>query len=520
MIEAPGTERPFRWDLPERFNFAGDALAARAAEQPLSPAIVWRGRDDREIRISYAEAAAQVAGTAASLLAAGLRPGDRVLVLLPRVPEWHIAMTACMHAGIVPVPSVWMLSAEEIAHRVAAAGIVGAITAAAGIEKFRTCADRLPHRFCVDADLTGWPWLRPGAGSCPPEPMPIDRPALAYFTSGSTGAPKAVIHAARGVLARCWQPWRWLGLGRGDLVWATTDTGWTKAATTQLFGAWYHGATAFMHEAPSPEIVVREVARYGITHLCLSATEIRRILLSGADGAAFSSLRLTVSAGEAVTADLFERWRALTGSELVGGYGQTETPMMLCARPGDSGRDPGMGQPFPGNRIALVDEAGDAVAPGTPGIIGVDRRHPGLMLGYLVDGRLTEGGSLRGDWYLTEDQAEQRADGTFAFVGRSDDVINTAGYRVGPFEVEQALSRHPAVAECAVVPAPDADRGEIIKAVIVVRAGVAASPALAAELQAFVKSQIAPFKYPRRVEFRDSLPKTATGKVLRRALRG
>ena len=520
MSDAQGTEATFRWELPEQFNFAGDVLARRAAEQPLSPAIIWRGRDDREVRISYAEAAQKAAATAAVLLATGLRAGDRVLVLLPRVPDWHIVMAACLHAGIVPVPSVWMLSAEEIAHRVAAAGIAGAITAAAGVAKFAACDDRLSHRFCVDADLPGWPRLEPGSATCPPEPMPIDRAALAYFTSGSTGAPKAVIHAARGVLVRCWQPWRWLGLGPGDRVWATTDTGWTKAATTQLFGAWYHGATAFMHEAPSPEIVAREVARHGITHLCLSATEIRRILLSGPDGAAFASLRLTVSAGEAVTADLFERWRALTGSELVGGYGQTETPMMLCARPGDSGRDPGMGQPFPGNRIRLIDEAGQAVPAGTPGIIGVDRRHPGLMLGYLVEGRMTDGGSMQGEWYLTQDHAQTRPDGNLGFVGRSDDVINTAGYRVGPFDVEQALSRHPAVAECAVVPAPDPDRGEIIKAVIVVRAGFVPSPRLASELQNFVKSQIAPFKYPRRVEFRDSLPKTATGKVLRRALRG
>jgi len=514
---------PFTWTLPDTFNFGIDVVDAWAQRTPTATALIAVSRNGSERRLSFAEIAARSSRLAAGLLGAGLHRGDRVMLLLPRVPQWHVAMVACFKAGLVPVPCVSMLTSADIAYRLHHGEIKGVIAHQSLVAKFAS----------IDAPLTCC--VSVGGGAPPdwhvyedlverevsfrPESIARDDPSIFYFTSGSTGDPKGVVHAARSTLVRCWQPWRWLGLKPGDIVWPTTDMGWTKAATSSLFGPWYHGATTIVHESPNTDSVLEVIAEYGVTCLCVSATELRRLVARTRPAVFPRSLRLTISAGEAVTADLFEKWHAFSGTPLVAGYGQTETPMVMATPPDHPGMAETMGIPFPGNDIALVDENGCPVRTGCPGVIAVRRDNPGLMLGYWsVDG-LNDGGTIRGEWYLTNDRAVCGPDGLFRFLGRADDVINASGYRIGPTEVENALLRHPAVRECAVVPSPDAERGEVVKAYIILNEAYVPSPELKSMLQQHVKSCIAPYKYPRRIEFVSEMPKNVSGKILRRVLK-
>jgi acyl-coenzyme A synthetase/AMP-(fatty) acid ligase len=516
------TTEPFEWRLPPSFNFGTDVVDRAASVWPARDAIVALDAEGEERRFTFAQVAGLTDRLAAALVRRGLARGDRVIVILPRVPEWHLAMIACLKAGIIPIPCVTMLSAAEVEYRLRHAGAAGIVASSADAAKLDGATGAVRCRISVGA-APGWAnldeLLTEPAQSFRPAEMKASDPAILWYTSGSSGSPKAVLHASQSLLVRSWQPWRWLRLAPGEVVWATTDMGWTKAATSLLFGTFYHGATAFLVERPVTMEIPSLVARHGISFLCLSATELRRLVENPSVRGTIPTLRLAVSAGEAVTADLFEKWMRYAGTPLVGGYGQTETPMMIAVPPGRPDLGATMGVPFPGNTLAVVDETGAPVQPGESGIIAVRRDNPGLMLGYWNDGRIGLDATIRGEWYLTNDRAVLQQDGRMRFIGRADDVINSSGYRIGPSEVENALLTHPAVSGCAVVASPDRERGEVVKAYIVLHPAFGASGKLASELQRHVKAAIAPYKYPRKIEFVDTLPMTATGKVLRRALR-
>lgn len=507
--------------VPDRFNFASDVVYQITERRPTATAVIAVDAAGRLERWSFERVTRDARGLAASLSAAGLRPGDRVLVLMPRVAEWQVAMLACLHLGLVPVPCVTQVSVDEVGYRIARSGSIAAITDRRFLDKFASANDLLRVRLSRGGG-DGWEDLanatRNAASPPPPAAMSADAPALMYFTSGSSGPPKPVLHAARGLYVRSRQPWAQLGIADGDVIWTTSDTGWTRAASCLLFGAWMNGATAVMHDGATDAVAKLDALEsLGVTCFGAVATELRLIMAQAAPRP-LPALRFTLSAGEAMTAELADRWQAFSGAPLLVGYGQTETPTATLTAPDAEPLNGMIGSPMEGNNVTVVDDAGIEVPPGTAGQIAFDRSDAGLMLGYWDDGAWTLP-VRHGRWYLTGDTGYRGTDGNIFFVGRDDDIISSGGYRIGPTEVENALMAHPAVAECAVAASPDALRGEVVKGFVVLREGHAPSDGLATALQQHVKQVIAPYKYPRRIDFVEVLPRTASGKLSRRLLR-
>ena len=501
------------------FNFAADVAYRRARETPGATAVLFIDRQGRVETWTFERIAREAQRLAAGLARAGLEKGDRVLIMMSRVPQWQVAMTACLHLGLVPVPCVTQASPAEMVYRGQKCGARGAIADSAFAQRLAGLDLRAKVSHGKVAGWLDFDALVAAAVEAPPTAsMAADDPALMYFTSGSSGPPKAVLHAARGVLVRSWQPWHQLDLRAGDLIWTSSDTGWTRAGSVLLFGAWMHGAVPLMVEAPpEPAERLELLEKYRINCFGAVSTELRLIMAQGARRA-LPHLRWTLSAGEAMTAELAERWRAFAGSPLHVGYGQSETPTATLTDPGSPSQNGMIGKPMEDNRVTIVDDAGNECPPGTEGHLAFGANDPGLMLGYWTKDRLVLE-LLAGKWHLTGDCGYRDADGNLYFVGREDDIISSSGYRIGPTEVENALMQHAAVAECAVIASPDPMRGEVVKAFVVVREGYAAGDALAAELQACVKQLIAPYKYPRKIEFIPTLPRTVSGKIQRRALR-
>ena len=513
----------FRWALPATFNFGGDVVDARAVEADKT-ALIWCDAAGAERRFTFAEIGA-LGNRFANLLAdRGIVQGDRVIVMLPRIPEWQIAMVGCFKLGAVPIPCVGMLTAKDIAYRVAHSGARAAVTTADNTAKFDGLA--LDARFAVGA-AAGWTEVASGLDGSDdrfaPATIGIDDPAIMYYTSGSTGAPKGVVHAARALFAWRVSAWYWNDLHADDVMWCTADTGWSKAGTSILFGPWSCGSTVLFHDGPFD--AARRfalMAKYGVTVFCAAATELRLLIREDLSGHDLSALRLAISAGESVNPEIVERWRDLTGVPLLDGYGQTETLMTVLNYPAMPVKPGAMGRPLPGTSVLVLDDDHRPAATGTPGHIAFRLPSPQFMLGYWQEPERTREGIVAvgpDEYFLTGDMAVMDEDGYLFYHGRSDDVINSAGYRIGPLEVENALMEHPAVQECAAVASPDPERGEVVKAFVVLVPGRAPSDDLAVDLQAHAKRVTAPYKYPRKIAFVNDLPKTPTGKIRRRHLR-
>jgi len=514
----------FRWELPATFNFGRDVLDAWAKERPDHWALLWSDAEGRERRFTFADMARLTDRMGRALADAGIGKGDRVLIMLPRVPEWQIAMVGALKIGAVPVPCIEMLTRKDVAYRLKNAGVSAVVASQSQVEKFAG-AD-LEARFVVGR-AEGWtslgPVLESGAAALEPAEVGIDEPAILYYTSGSTGEPKGVTHAASSLFAWRVSAWYWLDLHADDVMWCTADTGWSKAGTSILFGPWSCGSSVVFHDGPFDAARRFEILeRCGVTVFCAAATELRRLVLQDVAGRDLSHLRLTVSAGEQVNPEIVQAWRRLTGVPLLDGYGQTETLMTVLNYPALPVRPGSMGKPLPGTEVLVLDEAGRPVTSGAPGELVIRLPNPQVMLHYWQDPERTRSVQVEveGARYIrTSDRVRMDADGYLYHEGRSDDVINSAGYRIGPMEVENALAEHPAVAESAAVASPDPDRGEVVKAFVVLKPGHAGDPALVEALQAHCKQVTGPYKYPRRIAFVDDLPKTPTGKIRRKELR-
>ncbi|MBP7615487.1 MAG: AMP-binding protein [Steroidobacteraceae bacterium] len=515
----------FEWQLTDTFNFGRDVVDAIAHSEPGKLALIWCDQSGREQRFTFGDISRRSSQLAAFLTAEGIRRGDRVLVMLPRLPHWQIAMVGCLKLGAVPIPCIEMLTARDVRYRVGKAQAVAAITTTTSTDKFADSTG-LRVRMAVGG-APGWQDFDRALDAQPTDfvcaDTGIEDAAVIYFTSGSTGLPKGVTHASRALY--CWRGSArdWLDLGRDDLMWCTADTGWSKAGTSILFGPWSQGAAVLFYDGRFDAAErLRLIAHYGVTVFCGAATEFRHLVNEDLQGVDLGRLRLAVSAGESVNPEITRRWQELTGIALREAYGQTETLMTVGNAVGQPTREGSMGRPLCGCRVAVLDPEGRPMPPGERGQLALALPNPQLMLGYWAEPERTARAFSSHEgvkYFLTGDLAHMDEEGYLYYDGRVDDIIGSAGYRIGPIEVENALQEHPAVTECAVIGSPDAERGEIVKAFVVLRNGFAPSEALKLELQEHVKQATAPYKYPRAIEFTTELPKSAAGKLLRRVLR-
>jgi acyl-coenzyme A synthetase/AMP-(fatty) acid ligase len=534
MRDYESARRSFRLEVPERFNFARDVVDRWAARRPDKVALVTVDREGGPSRtFTFLDLSRWSNRVASFLQAAGVRKGDRVSILLPRIPEWHAVMLGCFKVGAIPMPGTPLLTARDLQYRVSRADASVAITDEMGTAKYDEVADACPTlttRIVVGGGGAGWLSFEDGverASDATPdvEPTRADDPLLIYFTSGTTSYPKMVLHthASYGIgheiTARFWQD-----LHETDLHWTVSDTGWAKAAWGKLFGQWRMGAAVFLWDLrgkPDYELMLRLIGEHGVTTFCAPPTILRSFIQLDLGRHDWSGLRHCVSAGEPLNPEVIQTWHEATGLTILDGYGQTETVNVLAnylcldVRPGSTGK------PTPGFDVRVVDDGGEVLAPGEEGHIAIrvrPERPVGLFREYWRDPEATRD-AFRGDWYFTGDLATMDEDGYFWFVGRDDDVIKSSAYRIGPFEVESALVEHAAVAEAAVIGKPDPARGQIVKAFVVLSPGFDGSPELARTLQDHVKRVTAPYKYPREIEFVSELPKTISGKIRRVELR-
>jgi acetyl-CoA synthetase/medium-chain acyl-CoA synthetase len=520
----------FRWDVPDAFNFGRDVVDRLAAGPP-RPALFWRDASGRERRLGFAEVAGDSNRVAHLLGRLGVGRGDPVIVMLPRVPEWHVALVGVLKAAALAIPCSTILRPKDIAWRAGHSRAVAVITGAEQTAAVDAVAAEIPslrHRLCLPEDggplRDGWTDLRAALEASPADASAqratrASDPALVYYTSGTTGPPKAVLHAHSYAFAQRYTARFWHGVREGERIWTTSDTGWAKAAYGVLFGPWSEAAEVVLfHGRFEPRAELEMLARVDPHVFCAPPTEYRMLVKEDLSRLRVARLRECVSAGEPLNPEVIRAWKQATGLTIRDGYGQTETILLVGNLPGMPVRPGSMGLPMPGHRVEVIGEDGRPLPAGEVGEIAVHGSPPSLFAGYWRD-PAASAACRRGEWYLTGDRAYRDPDGYFWFVGRDDDVIISAGYRIGPFEVESALVEHPDVVEAAAVAAPDPERGAIVKAFVVLRPGAAPDAALAARLQEHVKQVTAPYKYPRAIEFVDALPKTVSGKIRRVELR-
>jgi acyl-coenzyme A synthetase/AMP-(fatty) acid ligase len=519
--------RDFRWNTPAQFNFG--ATVDSFAAHPSRVALLWEDQSGNRSRLTFADIRNQSNRIANLLTGLGIRRGDPVMIVLPRLTMWQSVYIGALKAGAIVVPCVSMLREKDLVYRANHSGaraIIAGSDSADLVSDLRSQCPTLAQYLLVGAARTGWASIQEAMQSASPEFQPLDtrgdEPAICYYTSGTTKEPKAVVHGHAYTWAHQFTGSLWLGLKPGDRHWTTSDTGWAKAAYGVLFGPWMNGITTLMYNGRfEPKKQLELLKRYGITSFCAPPTEYRMLVKEDLASHQLPALRHCAGAGEPLNPEVIEIWRQHLGLLIHDGYGQTETALLAANLPGMAIRPGSMGRPFPGIELSIVDENLREVATGDTGQVAVrvrPEKPPSIMLEYWKNPD-ENAAAFQGDFYLTGDNAYCDADGYLWFVGRADDVIGSAGYRIGPFEVESALLEHPAVMESAVVASPDPDRGSIVKAFVRLKPGTERSEALATELQDHVKRITAPYKYPREIEFVDDLPKTVSGKIRRVELR-
>ncbi len=514
----------FRWHIPARFNIGVDCCD-KWADGSGRLALLHLHADGRADRLSF-DALKQASNRLANVLRAhGVHRGDRVAVLLPQVPDAAIAHLAIYKLGAIAVPLFQLFGEQALEFRLRDSGAVALITDATGLPKL----DNIRARLGALRLLLHTEGPAPGAldlaalaarasDDCVPVDTAADDPALIIYTSGTTGSPKGALHAHRTLLGHLpgVELPQELFPQPGDLYWTPADWAWIGGLLDVLLPSLHHGVPVLAHRMQKfdPDLAFALMARHGVRNAFIPPTALK--MLRGATPGPGLRLRSLGSGGETLGAELLDWGRATFGCAINEFYGQTECNLVVSscstlfpARPGWIGRA------VPGHEVAVLDADG---RPAQFGTIAVKRPDPVMFLGYWNNPAATAA-KFVGDWLLTGDQGESDGEGWFRFVGRDDDVITSAGYRIGPGEIEDCLLRHPGVANAAVIGLPDALRTEAVTAVVVPAPGAIAGPALARELQELVKSRLAAHAYPRQVVFQDALPLTATGKVMRGELR-
>ncbi|HEX2070888.1 MAG TPA: AMP-binding protein [Thermoleophilaceae bacterium] len=486
-------------------NFARDVVDAADPQRIALIAIDSAGGRSTYSFGQIADRAGTLAGT---LVASGVSRGDVVMTLIGNRPEWVHTMVACWRIGAVALPCTEQLRPADLRARVDVAGVRAIVVDERNGETLRAAlAGNVAGPRGAPVVLTVPDERLYESASAPAVDLAGDEPALIVFTSGTSGEPKPIRHGARNLRGQMLQAEHWYDARPGELAWCTAASGWSLSARNAFVAPWLRGAAALLHDARfDPAERLDTIEREGVNVLCMAPTEYRAIAKRTALRR-LPSLRHAVAAGEPLNPEIVERWRDEVGVEIHDGYGQTETGALTGMPLGEPLRPGAMGRPLPGIRVWLDQTASDSDG-GRVGELCVD---PATVPTFFLDGP-------PGEW-RTGDRVREDADGFLWFEGRVDDTIISAGYRIGPFEVESALVSHPAVAEAAAVAAPDEERGQVVRAVVVLRDGGEGSPELARELQEHVKQRTAPYKYPRIVEFADVLPKTPSGKIKRAELR-
>jgi acetyl-CoA synthetase len=520
----------FRWDVPPFYNIAAD-ICDRWADGSGRLALVHEKRDGRIDRYSFDDLQ-RLSHRAANLFAArGVGAGDRIGILLGQDPQTPIAHLAAYKLGAIAVPLFALFGPDALHYRLSDAGVKLLVTDAEGAAKVQRLRDTLPdlqHVFCIDAAPAGCEDFAAGlenaSEACVTRRTRAEDPALIIYTSGTTGNPKGALHAHRTVLGHL--PGVEMShdyLGRpGDVMWTPADWAWIGGLIDVLFPAWHHGLPVVAHRFDKfdPERAFDLMARHQVRNVFLPPTALK-MLRAVPDPASRWNLvlRSVASGGESLGAELLEWGRHALGLTINEFYGQTECNMVVSscaalfpARPG------AIGKAVAGHAVAIVDDDGQPVPADGHGHIAVRRPDPVMFVGYWNNETATRA-RFAGDWLITGDIGYGDGDGYIHFVGRNDDVITSAGYRIGPGPIEDCLLKHPAVRMAAVVGMPDPIRTEIVSAFVVLNDGYRSGDLLTAQLQDHVRHRLAAHEYPRRITYLDSLPLTATGKIIRRQLR-
>jgi acetyl-CoA synthetase len=522
----------FRIQVPKTFNFAYDVVDRIARENPEKRAMVWCDPKGAEARFSFREMSEMSSRAANFFLSLGIRRGDPVMLILKRRFEYWFCILALHKIGAIAIPATHLLTKKDIIYRNNAADVkaivcVNESAVLDNVDAALAGSPSLKVRITLASGREGWRGLNEGMQGASPalERMPTENSdsMLLYFTSGTTGLPKMVRHDFTYPLGHILTAKYWQCVQDGGLHLTVADTGWAKAAWGKIYGQWLCGCAVFVYDYDRfvPAELLSVISRHNVTSFCAPPTIFRFFIKEDLTKYDFSALRHCTVAGEPLNPEVYNRFKELTGLSLKEGYGQTEMTVALAVFPWVAPKPGSMGRPSPGYDIDLLDEQGQSCEVGEKGeiVVRTDKRVPvGMFLGYYKDPDLT-GRAWSDGVYHTGDVAWRDEDGYYWFVGRTDDVIKSSGYRIGPFEVESALIEHPAVLECAVTAVPDADRGQVVKATVILSKGYSASPELAVELQEHVKKITAPYKYPRIVEFVSELPKTISGKIRRVQIR-
>lgn len=529
----------FSFHPPEKFNFASDvidawALKEKSGERKTYPPAFWYVRESgEEIKWSFQELSEESKRTANALeLYCGLNRGDHVIVILPKIPEFWLVNLAAIRTGTILSSATMMLTAKDIAYRFKTFRpicIIADESIAATVDQAASSCSTLKTKVLVSSQRNRRPgWLdfhslhESVSSDHKCAETRFDENMMVFFTSGTTGMPKMVIHThgsygfCLGITGKYW-----LDLTQNNIIWNLSDTGWAKTAYSNIFAPWSRGAGVFVHQMTrfSPSLVIEVLSNYPIDTMCAPPTAYKMLIQEKLEDAKFKKLEHCLSAGEALNPEVIKKWISLTGVRIYEGYGQTETVLLVGMYKCIEYVTGSIGKPCPGFTIAVVNDHGNELGPGQEGIIAAKAKPeypPGLFKGYMDDPERSSARFVE-DYFLTGDVGFQDEHGYFWFVGRSDDVILSAGYRIGPFEVESALMEHPAVVEVAVTSSPDDVRGEVVKAFVVLKNDyvVHDKDKLIMELQNHVKTATAPYKYPRKIEFVKDLPKTVSGKIRR-----
>ena len=520
--------------VPEHFNFAYDVVDELAKKEPDKLAMLWIGETGEKKRITFGDVSRESDRIASALAATGLRKGDKALLILKRRYEFWYTIIALHKLGVIGIPATNQLAAKDIEYRITAADVscVIAIPDEHLLGECEAAFSRVGRpitHITVGKKHEGWLFYDEITEKAPPFVPPAERAEngdtmLLYFTSGTTGMPKMVMHDYYYPIAHITTAKYWHRVDPEGLHLTVSETGWMKAMWGKLYGQWIMEAAVFVYDMDRfhADDLLRKIGDYKITTFCAPPTIYRFFIKEDLSKYDLSSLKHATTAGEALNPEVHDKFKEATGLSLMEGFGQTETTLTVANFYWMKNRPGSMGKPSPVYDLKVVDTDHKPCPPGVVGEIVIDIRNGkpcGMFSGYYKDTAGLLDSVVYGGYYHTGDTAWVDEDGFLWYVGRTDDIIKSSGYRIGPFEVESVLMEHPSVLECAVTGIPDPVRGQVVKATIVLARGYEPSDELKAELQNYVKSHTAPYKYPRAVEFVTELPKTISGKIKRNEIR-